>query len=329
MQATSLRTWDGGQLISNTCVRHAEHYLAEGIAYAEGRDLDILSLYMLAGQSLTLMYLGRWREAAAVGLRVVQRDGMSAANRLPALVALGRLHSRDRLAAGSSALDEALALAAPIGTADTLGVVRAARAEKAWLAGDRERTLDEAGAAYDIALSQKHAWVAGELAFWRWRAGESGSVVGGLAEPFALQIAGHWQAAADAWQQLSCPYEEARALADGDEAARKSAMTILQRLGAHAAAQQLGRALRSAGVHSVPRGPYLTARGNAFGLTARQLDILGLLNDQLTNADIADRLSIAPKTVDNHVTAVLAKLGVHSRRAAAVVARQHRLIDQK
>jgi DNA-binding CsgD family transcriptional regulator len=304
----------------------AERYLADGIAYTDGRDLDIYRLLMLAWQSLALVHLGRWGEAAAVGRRVLVRAGMSAANRLPALVALGRLHARAGLADAQAALDEALELAESIGTADTLGLVRAARAERAWLAGDRAGTLAEACAAYDLAVRQRHAWVAGELAFWRWRAGGALGALDGLPEPFALQMAGRWRAAADAWRRLGCPYEQARALADGDDAARLGALALLQGIGARDAARRLGRALRSAGVASVPRGPYAGARTNPFGLTARQLEILGLLATELSNTEIATQLSIAPKTVDHHVTALLAKLDVHSRKSAAALARRHQLV---
>jgi DNA-binding CsgD family transcriptional regulator len=55
-------------------------------------------------------------------------------------------------------------------------------------------------------------------------------------------------------------------------------------------------------------------------LTARELEVLALVADGLRNADIARRLSISPKTVDHHVSAILAKLGVPTRGAAARVA---------
>ena len=63
-------------------------------------------------------------------------------------------------------------------------------------------------------------------------------------------------------------------------------------------------------------------RGNPAGLTARQLDVLALLVDGLSNADIAARLVISRKTADHHVSAILTKLGVGSRREAAEVARR-------
>jgi DNA-binding CsgD family transcriptional regulator len=167
------------------------------------------------------------------------------------------------------------------------------------------------------------------LAFWRWRAGDAPPRLDGLAEPYALQIDGDWRAAADGWHQLACPYEEARALADGDDAARRDALDIFLRLGARGAANQLARELRAVGLGPVPRGPFPTTRANPFGLTARQIDILALIGDDLTNAEIAAQLGISPKTVDHHVGAILAKLDVHSRKAAAGIARQVDLARQK
>jgi DNA-binding NarL/FixJ family response regulator len=77
----------------------------------------------------------------------------------------------------------------------------------------------------------------------------------------------------------------------------------------------------------VPRGPRRATRANRFGLTNRQLEIVGLLADGCTNTEIARRMSIAPKTAEHHVAAVLAKLEVDSRQAAVLVAREQRLIS--
>ena len=70
----------------------------------------------------------------------------------------------------------------------------------------------------------------------------------------------------------------------------------------------------------VPRGPRPASRAAPAGLTPRQLDVLRLIAGGATNGEIAERLVIAPKTADHHVSAVLAKLGVHSRREAAAAA---------
>ena len=61
---------------------------------------------------------------------------------------------------------------------------------------------------------------------------------------------------------------------------------------------------------------------NPAGLTPRQLAVLELLREGMTNAEIADRLVVSVRTVDHHVAAVLGKLGVRSRREAAAAARE-------
>lgn len=56
------------------------------------------------------------------------------------------------------------------------------------------------------------------------------------------------------------------------------------------------------------------------GLTEQQLRILALLAEGLTNKEIGTRLYLAEKTVKNHVTRILAKLGVQRRTQAALLA---------
>ncbi len=78
--------------------------------------------------------------------------------------------------------------------------------------------------------------------------------------------------------------------------------------------------LRSQGVRSIARGPRRSTIDNPGQLTSRQVEILELVAAGLTNAEIAARLYITPKTVAHHVSAVLGKLGVQSRRQAATEA---------
>jgi DNA-binding NarL/FixJ family response regulator len=65
---------------------------------------------------------------------------------------------------------------------------------------------------------------------------------------------------------------------------------------------------------------------NAAGLTSRQLEVLKLLAEGLSNAEIASRLTLSPKTVEHHVSAVLEKLKVTTRGHAAAAAHRLRLI---
>lgn len=62
-------------------------------------------------------------------------------------------------------------------------------------------------------------------------------------------------------------------------------------------------------------------------LTEREVQILQMLADGCTPAEVAERLFISPKTVRNHLTKVYDKLAVNSRSAAIVVGLQHHLIE--
>ena len=84
-----------------------------------------------------------------------------------------------------------------------------------------------------------------------------------------------------------------------------------------------GLELRKRGFSHLPRGPRRATTANVAGLTPRQVEVLALVEQGLSNAEIAARLTLSPKTVDHHVSALLDKLGVASRGQAAAVA--HRL----
>jgi DNA-binding CsgD family transcriptional regulator/alpha-beta hydrolase superfamily lysophospholipase len=71
------------------------------------------------------------------------------------------------------------------------------------------------------------------------------------------------------------------------------------------------------------RGPRSTTTANAASLTAREVEILGLLASGLSNAEIASRLFLSERTVEHHVSAILAKLQVRSRSEAALTARNY------
>jgi DNA-binding NarL/FixJ family response regulator len=135
-------------------------------------------------------------------------------------------------------------------------------------------------------------------------------------------LRGDWRAAARGWERLGDPYEQALELAaSGEPEPTLEALRILDDLGADAAVRQVRQRLRELGVTRIPRRPTAGTRAHPAGLTRRQADVLALLAEGLTNAEIADRLVLSVRTVDTHVAAILDRLGVRTRREAAAVAR--------
>jgi DNA-binding CsgD family transcriptional regulator len=162
----------------------------------------------------------------------------------------------------------------------------------------------------------------GDLAVWLWRVDALEQIPTDIPEPYALEISRDWRGAARAWKELGCPYERAIVLGwHGTEPEQREALAILDQLGAAPAAQALRRQMRAGGVRAVPRGSRTSTRHNPLGLTLREAEILALLSNGLRNAAIARRLFVSTKTVDHHVSAILAKLGVPSRAAAVAIAR--------
>jgi DNA-binding CsgD family transcriptional regulator len=163
-------------------------------------------------------------------------------------------------------------------------------------------------------LEVRDPWTVGELACWRWRARLLHEPPPGAAEPYALQIAGEWQRAAQRWSEIGCPYETALALADsGEEAALRQALETFEQLGARPMMGVVARRLREMGVRGIPRGPRASTRAHPGGLTSRELEIAALIVQGLSNLEIAKRSYLSVKTVDHHVSSILAKLGVRGR----------------
>ena len=292
--------------------------LAEGLAYARERDLDRGTLYELAMRARLYLEEGHWQDADN-DATTVRSAGQTVA-RIDAIIVLGCVHLRRGDPDARMLLEEARDLALAAGEIQRIAPMAVARAEAAWLQGDQRRIREELEAAYELALKHPEPWRLGELSLWLWRGGTLKLAPEGIAEPYRLEIAGDWEAAAAAWQQIGCPYEEALALANGGRAAQLQALEILTRLGAAPAAKLIRRNMRERGEHGIPRGPCSTTKINSLGLTRRQMEILRLIAAKLSNKEVAKMLRISPKTVDHHVCAVLAKLNVSTRSEAAAIA---------
>jgi DNA-binding NarL/FixJ family response regulator len=140
----------------------------------------------------------------------------------------------------------------------------------------------------------------------------------------------HLERALEAFGRLELPLEAcrtrlllARAIAASEPEAAiaeaRGALASLEALGASRDADAAAAFLRTLGVKasrsSGPRGVGL--------LTKRELEVLGLLGEGLSNPQMAERLFVTRKTVENHVASVLSKLGLRGRAQAAAYAVRH------
>jgi DNA-binding CsgD family transcriptional regulator/tetratricopeptide (TPR) repeat protein len=305
--------------------RHAEAggYLDTAEAAAREHGLDYVLFHVYAGRSHVDLYFGRWDEAEWRLRRQLDTDRDPAAMLTLPLALLGRILARRGDPRAAELIERSWRLATRSRQAHRLAMAGGAMIEQAWLAGDHETVRAIGEILEPIAARGNLAYHQGEICRYLRRAGLPVRGFDGCPAGFAAGIAGDHAAAAVAWERAGNPYERAleeAAMADPETAFR--GVQRLDRLGATATADRCRRDLVKRGTSRVPRGPRSTTRAHPAGLTVRQQDVLGLLGDGLTTARIAERLFLSPRTVDNHVADIVARLGVASRRDAVAAARR-------
>ena len=300
----------------------ADPYFHDGVAYCEDHDLGTYDNCLRGVRTSALERLGRWDESAGIAEAVIASVA-SPVNRMIPMTSLAMVAARRDAGSVWPHLDAAMSAADGSTGPMYIGAARLARAEARWLESDLAGARHEAELADDACADVTDPWLNGEVAVWLRRTGSPRTSQRELAEPYRLQLTGNHRGASELFDALGCPYDAALALLDApDELALRRALDICNALGAVATARIIRQKMRSRGIRSVPAGQRAATRENPLGLTQREQEVLELLCEGRTNTGIATKLVISPKTVDHHVSSVLAKLGVSKRTEVAAAAKR-------
>jgi DNA-binding CsgD family transcriptional regulator len=146
-----------------------------------------------------------------------------------------------------------------------------------------------------------------------------------LAGDDAAAALGALRRAGELWQSLGAPYEAARVRALVARACRNlgdEESAALELAAAHDAFAALGASPEAGGIEP----PAAARSAGTHGLTVRELEVLRLVAAGATNKAIAAELVLSERTVDRHVSNILAKLRVPSRSAATAYAYENDLV---
>jgi DNA-binding CsgD family transcriptional regulator len=320
-------------MTSDRRYRSLFEYVEEGINAAVARDNAPLEAYMRGARAIALLDLGRLRDALSEAEFVIYGPYPRGTSRFTAQIALARARIRMGLPE-DAVLDEVRAM--PTAQRDIMrrAPIAVVDAEALWLGLPRPGARERLRAAFDTALrAQGQGWTLADTALWLKILGEPvqipDEIMSRLRPAHQAHIAGAWLEAAKAWSEMGCVYEQAIALSMGDEAAQREGLALFDGLGAAPAAARLRRQMRARGTRAIPRGPIAETRASPAGLTRRQSQVLALVIEGLSNAEIAGRLFISPKTTEHHVSAIMARLGASTRHEAADAARKRGLLIER
>lgn len=273
---------------------------------------------------------GAWDEALSTTSDILSRELESASPAIMLRLTTLRIKMRRGETDGKTELQTILALLGDEEDSRHIVDVAAIVAETAWLG------LEDAATAQDFmdeALKIPiNPMLKEEFLYWQRRVDPSRlpSDLQGLHAPYRSSISGDWETAAAEWRKVGDPYREALAFAEGTADDVERAIEILEKLGAARVIERILKAAHARGVAvTTPVAHRASTLANPAGLTQRQMEVLALLDEGLSNAQIGERLFVSAKTVDHHVSAILGKLEVGSRGEAAALARDAGWLSQR
>jgi DNA-binding CsgD family transcriptional regulator/tetratricopeptide (TPR) repeat protein len=290
-------------------------YTTRAIEYAEEHQVEALLLYARHISAWLHLEEGAWAEAE----RIVGRgpDTGPSVSQLLARTVLTSLAVRRGEPDAPERIQGLVEQAGLTGELERIGP--ALQMETEWaLTTDGPYPIERFEESQRLLTKTSGAgWAGSSVAAWAAVAGVHLTFEGNAPEPHRAMIEGDWSRAADLFGDVGWEYSRALMLSllDTHETLGE-AIDVARRLGAGPLEDRVTRRMRETGL-PVPRRPQEATLANPANLTPRQAEVLALLAEGLTNAQLAERLFVSPRTAEHHVEAILTKLGVSSRREAA------------
>ena len=229
---------------SLTCQRRyheAEHWYDAGIAFVEEHDQEVWRQWLRSWRARALFDQGRWDEAEVLATDVRRRAHIADGRAMTAALVLSRLAIRRGDSDPSELLSYVRDNVAP--GAHVLAWIVGPGAAQAEQPGTRAGPPTSPACSRSRTPRQCARANHGPWASWPTGCGAPEPCPtrrADVAEPYGHLFAGRWEAAANAWKALNCPYEAALALAEsGEEAPLREAFSILDRLGARPARDEV------------------------------------------------------------------------------------------
>ena len=317
--------------LADSCLRYkrleqAEKVIADGIAHDTQFDLDSWTYYLVGLLAQLRTEQGRLRDAETIALGVLDLERLTVLMRIPAMAVKARTQLRLGEAGAQKAVTVALETAFTFDEVQYVVPARLCAIESAWIHNNPMAAREQIRLLETLDETAFDHWSAGELEIWIHRFGFDKQVSSAqkLPEPHRLELQGKYFEAADAWLSLGIPYHAALSLmqADGADAVKAlpRAYKMLEAMDAKAGMAIIRDQAKELGISSkLPRekrGPYKATRQHPAGLTLKEQEVLGFILEGASNKEISDSLSRSRRTVENHVSSILAKLNVNNRLEA-------------
>jgi ATP/maltotriose-dependent transcriptional regulator MalT len=304
----------------------AERLTTEGLTFDAKHNLDSWTYYLVGRQAQLRLDQGRLEEARTIAQGALAIKKLTAVMRVPALtyLAIAQSHLGDENAA--LLLDQALALALDLKEPQNIIPVRLGLLGHHVLASDHARARDVLKTLIAGEPTTFSPWDSAQVRVWGLRLGVAVPAAFGQSALPAQQheLDGDSAAAMAMHETIGTPME---AVFVGLCAPATQAPPLLVRgleicsdIGARAGSAAIRKRADALGVTNalpkVKRGPYKAVRNHPLGLSAKEVEVLVLMIEGANNPEIATRVNRSRRTIEHHVSAILAKLGATNRLEA-------------